>query len=180
MEKEFGSAAAEKLSHFLSHYSKPAELPQLTSIPYQLEDQVVLFRNLPFYGLCAHHLLPVRGFVTIAFSPNQFIVGLSSFKRLIKALTQTPLMQEKLTDSLIEMIDQKLHPKGIALHITATHTCSQASSGEWQVLETYSFRGCYTLRNNPLQHLFDKSAVCPDVLHSRSECIECNETHTQC
>jgi GTP cyclohydrolase I len=136
--------ATEKFHLFLSRYSKPAQIPTLTCLTAPEKEQTVIFRALPFFGICAHHFLPIRGFVTIAFTPGPFIVGLSSFKRLVEALSQEPMMQEAFMEKLLDEIETQLSPKGVAIQIKATHTCSQASLGEWQELETFGYRGSYT------------------------------------
>lgn len=122
---------------------------EFTTLPLTHTAGMIVFRDLPFYSYCAHHNMPMRGFASIAFLPNEVTCGLFSLKRLVKSLSSTPILQEEFTHTLIENIVSFLTPLGCVVKVQGTHTCSQLKNGEWSELETWEFRGAFPQEKCP-------------------------------
>ncbi len=95
----------------------------LRPIEGENHDEMVLLRDIPFYSVCEHHLLPFIGRAHIAYIPSGSIVGLSELPRALEYLAKRPQVQERLTAQLADMIMNKLKPKGCMVVIDADHLC---------------------------------------------------------
>jgi GTP cyclohydrolase IA len=85
--------------------------------------ELVLLKDVPFYSLCEHHLLPFMGQAHIAYLPKGRIVGISKLARVLDVFARRPQVQERLTSQIADLIMDKLKPLGVAVMIQATHTC---------------------------------------------------------
>lgn len=108
-------------------------------------NQMVLVKGIELYSLCEHHMLPFFGKAYIAYVPNGKIVGLSKFPRLVDAFSRRLQLQERLTNEIMECIDQTLAPKGVAVVIEAQHLCMQMRGVEKQnsFTTTSAFSGVF-------------------------------------
>jgi len=86
-------------------------------------DEMVVLRDIPFYSMCEHHLLPFMGQAHVAYLPRGRVVGLSKLARVVESFARRPQVQERLTCQIADMIMDKLDAKGSAVIIEATHTC---------------------------------------------------------
>ena len=86
-------------------------------------EEMVLVRDIPFYSMCEHHLLPFFGRAAVGYIPNERIVGLSKLARVVEHLARRPQVQERLTCQVADRIEQVLDPVGVAVTIEAEHTC---------------------------------------------------------
>jgi GTP cyclohydrolase IA len=86
-------------------------------------DGVVLVRDLEFYSLCEHHLLPFHGVAHIAYQAEGRVVGLSKLPRLLEIYARRLQVQERLTRQVAEALDELLRPRGTAVAIEASHFC---------------------------------------------------------
>lgn len=86
-------------------------------------DEIVLIKDIPFYSLCEHHLLPFHGTAHVGYIPNGRVVGLSKIPRCLDILAARPQLQERLTDQLATAIATALNPQGVAVVMEANHTC---------------------------------------------------------
>ena len=86
-------------------------------------DEMVMVKDVEFYSLCEHHLLPFFGRVHVAYIPDGRVVGLSKIPRLVEMFSRRLQVQEKLTTQIAETLDQVLTPKGVAVVIEAVHLC---------------------------------------------------------
>lgn len=86
-------------------------------------DEIVIVRDIPFNSLCEHHLLPFFGVAHVAYIPHGKVVGLSKIPRALDILASRPQIQERLTDDLAATINTALSPIGVAVVISAEHTC---------------------------------------------------------
>jgi GTP cyclohydrolase I len=87
-------------------------------------DEIVLIKDIPFYSICEHHLLPFIGKAHLAYIPDGGrITGLSKLTRVIEILSKRPQVQERLTTQIAEIIMNKLKPKGVIVVIEAEHLC---------------------------------------------------------
>lgn len=87
-------------------------------------DEMVLVRDIEFYSLCEHHMLPFIGRVHVAYLPNGRIVGLSKIPRLVDMFAHRLQLQERMTRQIGEFIDELLHPLGVAVVVEGLHLCA--------------------------------------------------------
>jgi GTP cyclohydrolase I len=85
---------------------------------------IVLVKDIEFYSLCEHHMLPFYGLAHIAYFPDQKIIGLSKIPRIVEMYARRLQVQERLTTEVREAIDQMLQPKGTAIIVEAQHLCA--------------------------------------------------------
>lgn len=86
-------------------------------------DEMVLVKNIHFESMCEHHLLPFFGKAHIAYLPNGRIVGLSKLARIVEILAHRPQVQERMTESLADLVMQELDARGVGVVLEASHTC---------------------------------------------------------
>ncbi len=87
-------------------------------------DSMILVRNITFYSLCEHHMLPFFGKIHVAYIPDGKIIGLSKIPRIVEMYSRRLQVQERLTEQVCGAVDEILHPKGIAVYTTGIHMCS--------------------------------------------------------
>jgi GTP cyclohydrolase I len=96
----------------------------LKPIEGESHDELVLLKDIPFYSVCEHHLLPFIGKAHVAYIPaGGKIVGLSELAKAVEVFAKRPQVQERLTTQLADMIMRKLKPKGAMVIIDAEHLC---------------------------------------------------------
>lgn len=89
-------------------------------------DQMVIVRNIPFWSLCAHHLLLFHGQVSVAYLTGDKVIGLSKIPRIVQKHAHKLQLQEKLAHDVADELERILENKNIAVVIKATHSCMQA------------------------------------------------------
>ena len=107
--------------------------------------QMVLVKEIEFYSLCEHHLLPFFGKAYIAYIPDGNIVGLSKLPRVVDAFSRRLQVQERLTNEIRDCIQDTLKPKGVAVVMEARHLCMQMRGVEKQssLTTTSAFSGAF-------------------------------------
>ena len=95
-------------------------------------DEMVLVKDIGFYSLCEHHLLPFFGRVHVAYVPNGKLVGLSKIPRLVDMFARRLQVQERLTMQIAEIIEKVLAPRGVAVVAEAIHLCMMMRGVEQQ------------------------------------------------
>lgn len=88
-----------------------------------VNDNLVIEKNIPFYSLCEHHLLPFYGEVHIAYVPNGKVAGLSKLARTVEVYAKRPQIQERMTQQIAEAIRDYLGAKGVLVVAKAEHLC---------------------------------------------------------
>lgn len=95
-------------------------------------DEMVLVKNIDFYSLCEHHMLPFYGKVHVAYIPNGKIVGLSKIPRIVDVFARRLQVQERMTQQIADTIDKYLQPVGVAVVSEAYHMCMMMRGVEKQ------------------------------------------------
>jgi GTP cyclohydrolase I len=84
---------------------------------------MVIEKDIPFYSMCSHHLIPFYGHAHMAYIPNEKIIGLSKMPRIVDFYAHRPQLQERLTEQVAGFLSEKLSPQGVMVVIEARHLC---------------------------------------------------------
>jgi GTP cyclohydrolase I len=97
---------------------------QLLDVTFdEQHEEMIVLRDIPFYSLCEHHLLPFSGVAHVAYIPRGRIVGISKLARVVDCLARRLQVQERLTSQIADLIDETLAPRGVAVVVKAEHLC---------------------------------------------------------
>jgi GTP cyclohydrolase I len=99
-------------------------------------DEMVLVRDIEFYSLCEHHLLPFFGRVHIAYVPDGRIIGLSKLPRIVDLFAHRLQVQERLTTQVADVLMETLEPRGVGVVVQAAHLCMMMRGVQKQGAET--------------------------------------------
>ena len=107
--------------------------------------QMVIVKNIDFYSLCEHHMLPFFGKVHVAYIPNGYITGLSKIARVVDIFSHRLQVQERMTMQIKECIQETLNPLGVMVVVEAQHMCMQMRGVEKQnsITTTSDFTGAF-------------------------------------
>jgi GTP cyclohydrolase I len=86
---------------------------------------MVVARDIGFFSLCEHHLLPFHGKVNIGYIPSKSVVGLSKLVRLVDCFSKRLQLQERMTKQIADSLNENLHPYGVAVVVQARHLCME-------------------------------------------------------
>ncbi|MBR5688644.1 MAG: GTP cyclohydrolase I FolE [Prevotella sp.] len=108
-------------------------------------DQMVIVKDIDFYSMCEHHMLPFFGKAHVAYIPNGYITGLSKIARVVDIFSHRLQVQERLTQQIKDCIEDTLHPLGVMVVVEAQHMCMQMRGVEKQnsVTTTSAFSGAF-------------------------------------
>lgn len=111
-------------------------------------EEMIVQKDIDFFSLCEHHLLPFFGKVHLAYLPHHKIIGVSKLARLVDVYARRLQVQERLTNQIATTIMQKLHPLGVAVVIEAEHLCMRMRGVEKQnsLIITSSLLGAFRTR----------------------------------
>jgi GTP cyclohydrolase I len=112
-------------------------------------DDLVVVRDVNFFSLCEHHLLPFFGRAHIAYLPKGRVVGLSKVPRIVDAFAHRLQLQERLTRQIAQALNDVLEPEGVAVVIEARHLCMEMRGVEKQGSETLTSCMLGTFRDDP-------------------------------
>ena len=107
--------------------------------------QMVIVKDIDFFSLCEHHMLPFYGKAHVAYIPNGYITGLSKIARVVDIYSHRLQVQERMTLHIKEAIEQTLHPLGVMVVVEARHMCMQMRGVEKQnsITTTSDFSGAF-------------------------------------
>jgi len=108
-------------------------------------DEMVVVKDIEFFSMCEHHMLPFFGRAHVAYAPTKKVIGLSKIPRIVEMFARRLQVQERMTRQIAELIDQVLRPYGVAVVIEASHMCSmmRGVKKENARMITSSMIGCF-------------------------------------
>jgi GTP cyclohydrolase I len=117
----------------------------LRSIFAENYDEIVLLRNIPFFSLCEHHLLPFIGSAHVAYLPKGGVLGVSKLARIVDCFARRLQSQERLTYQIADFIMSNLKPQGVAVVLEASHSCMtiRGIKKPGSVMVTSALRGIF-------------------------------------
>ena len=129
---------------------------KLSLYPADNATEMIIHRDIPFYSMCEHHLLPFWGFVSIAYIPSESqVTGFSALARVVRVLAQRPQLQESMTTAIADTLMDKLKPMGAFVVIRAQHLClmmrGERVHGSWTV--TSAVRGALSKQATRMEAL---------------------------
>ncbi|HPD26711.1 MAG TPA: GTP cyclohydrolase I FolE [Candidatus Marinimicrobia bacterium] len=125
-----------RVAKFWQHVSQGYKVDVLEmlkeSLVYEDYNQMIIVKDLDFFSLCEHHLVPFFGKAHVAYIPNGKIIGFSKIPRVVTAFSQRLQIQERLTQQIADALNEALEPKGVGVIIEARHLCMQMRGVEKQ------------------------------------------------
>ena len=108
--------------------------------------QMVIVKDIDFYSMCEHHMLPFFGKVHVAYITNRYIVGLSKIPRVVEVFARRLQVQERLTTQIKDCINDTIHPLGVMVVVEASHLCMQMRGVQKMnaTTTTSDFTGAFT------------------------------------
>lgn len=137
--------AAKAMKFLTEGYDKnPKEILQGAMFDEEYNEMVIV-KDIELYSLCEHHMLPFFGKAHIAYIPNGRIVGLSKLPRVVDVFSRRLQVQERLTQQILDCINDTLEPKGVAVVLEASHMCMMMRGVQKQnsTTTTSGFRGAF-------------------------------------
>ncbi len=120
--------------------------PKITTIENKMQyDQMVCVRNIEVMSTCEHHFQPIHGHATVAYIPNDKVIGLSKMNRIVEYFARRPQVQERLTKQIADCLQYLLNTDDVAVHINAKHYCviSRGVQDTHSTTTTSDLRGAF-------------------------------------
>ena len=140
----------EGLEELAEHYKRVLELIGEDTerdglLNEEKYNQMVIVKDIDFFSMCEHHMLPFYGKVHVAYIPNGYITGLSKIARVVDIYSHRLQVQERLTQQIKDCIQNTLHPLGVMVVVEAKHMCMQMRGVEKQtaITTTSDFSGAF-------------------------------------
>jgi GTP cyclohydrolase I len=117
----------------------------LRSVFTESYDEIVLLRDIPFYSICEHHLMPFIGTAAVAYLPSGAVLGVSKLARIVDCFARRLQSQERLTFQIADFIMNSLKPQGVAVVLEASHSCMtiRGVKKPGSVMVTSALRGIF-------------------------------------
>jgi GTP cyclohydrolase I len=135
---------AEMYAELLSGMSEDPK-QHLSRVFTENYDEIVLLRDISFYSICEHHLMPFIGSAHVAYLPAGSVLGVSKLARIVDCFARRLQVQERLTDQIADFIMDGLKPRGVAVVLEASHSCMtiRGIKKPGSVMVTSSLRGIF-------------------------------------
>jgi GTP cyclohydrolase I len=120
-------------------------------------DEMVIVKDIEFYSMCEHHMLPFFGRAHVAYIPDGKVIGLSKIPRIVDMFARRLQVQERMTSQIADFLDEVLHPKGIAVVVEGAHMCSMMRGVKKAEasMTTSAWRGKFKKKRKKRQEFLD-------------------------
>jgi GTP cyclohydrolase I len=138
-------------------YLREGEIEALiTKFGPEKYDQMIMCKDIEFYSLCEHHMLPFYGKCHIAYLPGESLLGISKLSRLVEVYARRLQVQERLTSQIANCIDERIKPRGVMVVMEAIHLCMRMRGVKQQnsVLITSALKGVFMTEPHAKQEFF--------------------------
>ncbi len=137
--------AAKAMKFLTEGYEKDPKQILQSAMFEETYNEMVIVKDIELYSLCEHHILPFFGKAHISYIPNGHIVGLSKLPRVVDIFSRRLQVQERLTEQILDCINNTLRPEGVAVVIEASHMCMMMRGVQKQnsTTTTSGFRGSF-------------------------------------
>ncbi len=128
-------------------------------------DEMVVVKDIEFFSMCEHHMLPFYGRAHVAYCPTDKVIGLSKIPRIVEMFARRLQVQERMTQQIAQLLDQVLEPCGVAVVIEGSHMCSmmRGVKKEHARMVTSAMLGSFkdnaATRNEFMEHLTRPSSI---------------------
>jgi len=118
-------------------------------------DEMVIVKEIDFYSMCEHHMIPFYGKVHVAYIPDGKIVGLSKIPRIVDMFARRLQVQERMTQQIADVLEEKLQPKGVAVVVEGYHMCMMMRGVQKQnsITTTSAVHGAFRAEKTRLEFL---------------------------
>jgi GTP cyclohydrolase I len=123
---------ARALRYFTHGYAEDPAQALSSAVFQESYDEMLIVKDIDFYSLCEHHLLPFFGRAHVAYVPDGKLVGLSKICRTVEIFSRRLQVQERLTNEIARVIERTLHPKGVGVVLEAQHLCMMMRGAQKQ------------------------------------------------
>ena len=139
--------AAKALAYLTSGYSKSPESVLKSAVFSYAGSKMVVVKNIEFYSLCEHHILPFFGHISVGYIPTNGMVGLSKIARLVEVFARRLQVQERLTKEVCQAIYETLSAEGVIVFCEADHMCMRMRGVQKEDSETSTIEYCGVFEN---------------------------------
>jgi GTP cyclohydrolase I len=134
---------AKAYKHIFGGYEKDAEEILRSAMFKTTNSEMVVVKDIEFYSMCEHHMLPIIGKAHVGYIPDGKVTGLSKLPRVVDVFARRLQIQENMTEQIASAIENAIQPKGVGVVITARHMCMEMRGVEkcGSMTTTSSYRG---------------------------------------
>jgi GTP cyclohydrolase I len=148
---------AKALKFLTQGYNQDPKEILTSAIFSTTNDEMVLVKNIEFYSMCEHHILPIIGEVHIAYIPDGKVVGLSKLPRVVDVFARRLQIQENFTEQIADAISQTINPKGVGVVVQARHMCMEMRGVQKinSITTTSALRGLFKSDSRTRNEFYD-------------------------
>jgi len=124
-DREGLAETPHRVAKMYKELCQPEQFKATSFLNQEQYDQIVMVRNIPFFSLCEHHMIPFFGTATVGYIPQKEYLGLSKLARAVQYFSRRLQVQERLTTQVAEWLMEFANPLGVGVIITARHLCME-------------------------------------------------------